>query len=302
MRSLFRRLPGFSALDRLLARRYLGAGGFRERFPRGHYYSPLPDLREIESSHALFTESFPANSGIDLAEERQRTLFRTLAAFDREFDWPRTATEGRRFHLGQTFFCEGDARVLYAMLRHVSPRRVIEVGSGFSSALMLDARERVEQPPELTFIEPYTERLESLLLDSDRSTARIVKRRVQEVPVAEFASLESGDILFIDSSHVSRIGSDVNYLYFEVLPALKPGVIVHVHDVLWPFEYPRKWLLEGRAWNEAYLLRAFLQYNSAFDVMLFNAWLGHAARELAAELMPGFLNNPGGSFWMRKRA
>ena len=97
------------------------------------------------------------------------------------------------------------------------------------------------------------------------------------------------------------MGSDVNYLFFEILPVLEPGVIVHVHDVLWPFEYPRTWVLEGRAWNEAYLLRAFLQYNSTFEVMLFNAWIGQAARDLAAELMPEFLVNPGGSFWMRKR-
>ena len=300
MRSLLRRIPGISALDRLLARRYLGAGGFRERFPRGHYYSPLPDLGEVATSDSLFVGKFPAVSGIDLAEERQLALFRTLAGFDHEFDWTREPGTSRRFHLGQTFFCEGDARVLYAMLRHCSPARVVEVGSGFSSALMLDARERMARSAALTFIEPYPERLNSLLRPADRASARVIERRVQDVPISEFEALEAGDFLFIDSSHVSRIGSDVNYLFFEVLPALEPGVIVHVHDVLWPFEYPRKWLLEGRAWNEAYLLRAFLQYNSAFDVMMFNAWIGHAARELAAEVMPGFLNNPGGSFWMRK--
>ena len=166
---------------------------------------------------------------------------------------------------------------------------------------MLDTRERLPAPLELTFIEPYPARLRSLLRPADADTTRVLEQRVQDVPVDVFQCLRAGDILFIDSSHVSRVGSDVNYLFFEILPVLEPGVIVHVHDVLWPFEYPRTWVLEGRAWNEAYLLRAFLQYNSTFEVMLFNAWIGQAARDLAAELMPEFLVNPGGSFWMRKR-
>ena len=301
MKRLLSRIPGIAVLDRMLSRRYLGAAGVRERYPRGHYYSPLPDLDEVARSDAIFSRDLPAASGIDLAEDNQLALFRLLSAFDPGFDWPRAPSADRRFHLGQTFFCEGDARVLHAMLQQLGPQRIIEVGSGFSSALMLDTRARLRHRPDLTFIEPYPERLHSLLRPADRSSVRILEQRVQDVPIAQFQELDSGDILFIDSSHVSRIGSDVNYLFFQVLPALRRGVVIHVHDILWPFEYPRKWLLEGRSWNEAYLLRAFLQYNSAFEVMLFNAWVGHAARDLAEGLMPGFLINPGGSFWMRKR-
>ena len=93
----------------------------------------------------------------------------------------------------------------------------------------------------------------------------------------------------------------MNYLVFEILPRLKPGVVVHIHDIMWPFEYPKEWLMEGRAWNEAYIVRAFLQYNEAFDIVLFNSYVGHCFRGLLEELMPRFLENTGGSLWLQKR-
>ena len=93
----------------------------------------------------------------------------------------------------------------------------------------------------------------------------------------------------------------MNYLLFQVLPRLRPGVVVHVHDVMWPFEYPREWVLEGRAWNEAYLVRAFLQYNDVFDILLFNSYVGHRERAFLSERMPRFLENTGGSLWLVKR-
>jgi hypothetical protein len=111
----------------------------------------------------------------------------------------------------------------------------------------------------------------------------------------------SNDVLFIDSSHVTKIGSDVNYLFFEILPRLRPGVLVHIHDVMWPFNYPLEWIIEGRSWNKAYIVRAFLQYNEAFDILLFNSYLGHTYRKMLTEQMPKFLENTGGSIWLGKR-
>jgi hypothetical protein len=113
--------------------------------------------------------------------------------------------------------------------------------------------------------------------------------------------LEANDILFIDSSHVSKAGSDVNHLFFTVLPRLKPGVLVHVHDVFYPFEYPLGWLRQGRAWNELYLLRAFLQYNTAFEMLFFNSFLWKHHKEQLAAKLPRMATNPGGSIWLRKR-
>jgi len=106
--------------------------------------------------------------------------------------------------------------------------------------------------------------------------------------------------LFVDSSHVSKIGSDVNRIVFDILPILKPGVLVHFHDVLWPFEYPLQWIMEGKAWNEAYLLRAFLQYNSHFEIVLLNSFVGNVFKEFMEANMPTFLKEPGGSLWLRK--
>jgi len=116
-----------------------------------------------------------------------------------------------------------------------------------------------------------------------------------------FEQLDENDIFFLDSSHVSKTGSDVNYLIFEILPALKPGVLVHIHDILYPFEYPEEWVLkERRSWNESYLLRAFLQYNSAFEIVYWNNFVWHRMHEELGGLMPLCLENEGGSIWLRR--
>jgi predicted O-methyltransferase YrrM len=183
----------------------------------------------------------------------------------------------------------------------MAPKRIIEVGSGHSSALMLDTIEHAEGlDVHTTFIEPFPARLHSVLRDQDRRTSTIIERRVQDVPLATFETLEADDILFIDSSHVSKVGSDLNYLVFDVLPRLAEGVVVHVHDIFWPFEYPLEWIRAGRAWNEIYLLRAFLQYNEAFDVTLFNHYVGEKHAAFFEAHMPLFLENTGGSLWLRK--
>jgi len=116
-----------------------------------------------------------------------------------------------------------------------------------------------------------------------------------------FDALSSNDILFIDSTHVSKTGSDVNRILFDILPRLSRGVFIHFHDVFYPFEYPKEWVYEGRAWNEDYILRAFLEYNDAFEIVLFGTWLAKFERDLLREMMPMTLENPGGSLWLRKR-
>jgi hypothetical protein len=109
-------------------------------------------------------------------------------------------------------------------------------------------------------------------------------------------------VLFIDSSHVSKIGSDVNRLFFDVLPVLAPGVLIHIHDVAGNLEYPRHWLEEGRAWNEQYLLRAFLMYNPAYRIELFSAWLWNQKTEFIREKLPMCARGGGGQLWLRKLA
>jgi predicted O-methyltransferase YrrM len=268
--------------------------------PPGHFYSPLPDPADIERN----TDRFYAPSkddAVNLNAASQRQLLRQLAAYRSEFDWPDQATNGKRFWLKNGFFGHGDAVVLYALLRYLKPSRIVEVGSGFSSALILDTNDRYfNSSLDLTFIDPYPARLQALLTESDRQRTRLIASPVQDVPLDVFLSLSTNDILFIDSSHVSKIGSDVNHLIFSVLPRLKDGVVVHFHDVFYPFEYPLEWLREGRSWNEAYLLRAFLQYNSAFEIILFNSFLWQHDSDFVQSQMPLIGLNPGGSLWLRK--
>src|SRR5262249_30901378 len=154
-----------------------------------------------------------------------------------------------RYYFRNEWFGYADALVLYGMIRYLRPRRVIEVGSGFSSAVMLDTNDlfcggRVA----LTFVEPYPDRLFSLLRGSDRDKHTVIARPVQDVDLSLFQALSDNDILFVDSSHVSKVGSDVNHLIFQILPALADNVVVHFHDIFYPFEYPKDWVYEGRAW------------------------------------------------------
>jgi predicted O-methyltransferase YrrM len=186
------------------------------------------------------------------------------------------------------------------MLRWLRPRRIVEVGSGHSSALMLDTADERAWPIKFLFIEPYPDRLKTLLRTSD-AAHEILPVPVQDVLLSRFDALESGDILFIDSSHVAKVGSDVVWLLEAVLPALHAGVVVHIHDIFWPFEYPEVWLRQGRAWNEAYFVRAFLQFNSAFEILWFTSYLTTCHRERVAAKMPLLLRDHGGSLWLRKR-
>lgn len=271
-------------------------------FPPGHFYSPLPSHEEIAEAFARggFGPPFPA---IDLNEAGQRARLERLADYYAAQPFPEEATAGRRYHLNNPSYGHFDAIMLYCMLREAQPRRVIEVGSGFSSAAMLDLNEHAFGGRiEFTFIDPDMSRLKLLLREDDRARASLIEKRVQDVPLAPFQALAANDVLFIDSSHVSKIGSDVNRLFFDVLPALAPGVLIHVHDVAGNLEYPREWLEEGRAWNEQYLLRAFLMNNPNYRIELFTGWLFNTQHEWFRQRMPLCARGGGGQIWLRKLA
>jgi hypothetical protein len=140
----------------------------------------------------------------------------------------------------------------------------------------------------------------SLLSEEDNRRYVVMTKPVQEVNLEQFGALQKDDILFIDSSHVVKIGSDVSYLIGEVLPCLNSGVVIHFHDIFWPFEYPQEWVLQGTAWNEAYFLRTFLQYNNLFEIEYFNAYIAAVHRSTLKERMPLCLENSGAGIWIRK--
>jgi hypothetical protein len=139
-----------------------------------------------------------------------------------------------------------------------------------------------------------------LLTPADAKQITLLETPLQEVPLSTFEALEANDILFIDSTHVCKTGSDVNRLIFEILPRLQAGVYIHIHDMFYPFEYPKSWVLEGRAWNELYLVRAFLQNNDTFEIAAFNNYLTLMHRDWFQQHMPLCLKNTGGSLWLRK--
>jgi len=202
-------------------------------------------------------------------------------------------------------FGEVDGQVLYCMLRRFKPARMIEVGSGASTRLsaaapLKNASEEPGRPAcDFTAIEPHPS---PDLRAGFPGLTRLIERKVQDVPLETFAELRENDVLFIDSSHVLAIGSDVQYEFLEVIPRLRPGVLIHVHDIFLPAEYPRRWVLDGRFWDEQYLLQAFLAFNDRFEVL----WAGHWMHLNHPEQLRAAFNTydptlaAPGSFWMRR--
>lgn len=273
-----------------------------EAFPPGHFYSALPDLHAVRQNEArLFAPPPRTLPAIDMRESAQLELLAEFAKLYPSIPFQNEPGPGLRYHYLNPAYGHSDAIMLHCMLRHFSPRRLVEVGSGFSSCAALDTLERfLPAGVEATFIDPYPQLLRSLLKPGDEALATVLELPLQDVPTTVFESLRANDILFIDSTHVSKIGSDVNRLLFEIFPLLAPGVVIHLHDIFYPFEYPKEWLYEGRAWNEAYVLRAFLQYNSAFEILLMNSFVAQFHRDFLAQHLPACLQNTGASLWLRK--
>jgi hypothetical protein len=270
-------------------------------YPPGHFYSPVPSRAEVLTHVEALKEKPPKLLDIELNHERQFELLRAFAGFYKDLPFPDYRNGSCRYYYDQTVFCHPDAIFLYTFLRKTAPANIIEVGSGFSSAVILDTVERFfPVRPRITFIEPYTDRLNELLRPADRSTASVVEKKLQDVPLDVFASLQSGDLLFIDSSHVLKCGSDLQYLFFEVIPRLSVGTYVHFHDIFKDFDYPTNWLLQGRYWNEGYFLRAFLANNRAWEIYFFNNYVRTQFEKYLAEKMPLCLKNIGGSLYIRK--
>lgn len=271
-------------------------------YPAGHYYSPIPSQEDIFNNFEYYDTGIADLPDIDLNKEMQYQLLQDYRSFYAEMSFPEKLNPNWRYHFDQNWFGHADAIFLYCFLRQNKPRKIVEVGSGFSSAIILDTLERYSlENTEVTFIEPFPDRLTSVLRDRDMEKVRIMKTKVQEVPREIMTSLNSGDLLFIDSSHVVKCGSDVKYLIFDILPRLTSGVFVHFHDVFFPFEYPSEWLTDGRYWNEDYFLRAFLSFNSEWNVYFFNSYISSAFHEYMREYFPLCLKNNGGSLYLQRK-
>jgi len=246
-----------------------------------HYYEPLPDFRSITSEQINRRRTYP---GIDFRWEQQLAIVGELAKY-------RDELRDIEFDFDNAYFAGFDAAVYYTLIRHLQPQRIIEIGGGYSTQIAAKAL-AANRTGKLVCIEPYPERLNG-------SNAELIQKRVEEIDVEFFLSLKANDILFIDSSHTVKFGSDVCFEFLEILPRLARDVWVHVHDIFFPHDYPAEWLITRRlALNEQYLLEAFLSFNKNFAPQLANYWLCLDHREAAAPVWASA--DRASSFWMKR--
>jgi predicted O-methyltransferase YrrM len=293
-----------ASLLRRIRRRLRALRGTDTAFPAGHFYSPIVDPGTVEPARVWPYR--PDVLGIDFNEASHTRILRNeFPKFIAEFDYPEALEVTpalSSFFRDNTQFTWLDAPTLFVLLRAWKPRRIIEVGSGFSTLLMADVNRRfLGRAVSISCIDPYPP---PFLRHGVDGIDQQVERRVQELPVEHFADLQAGDLLFIDSSHVAKTDSDVNFLFFDVFPRLAAGVLVHLHDIFLPHDYPPDWVLsENRSWNEQYLLRALLMHSSGFEVLFgcSYAFWRYPALVIAALGNPDGAGYGGGSFWMRRR-
>jgi hypothetical protein len=264
------------------------------------FYSPIPELDRLPPG-AFARRS--ALTGLDFDLDRQlRFVEERLAEPIAEFRPPASAELGSDRYVSENpSYGPVDAAVLYGMVRHLRPARVMELGSGHSTLVMAQAalaNAQAGAPVRLEAYDPFA----AVVSDGLPGLTKLHRVPVQDVPLEVFDELGAGDVLFVDTTHTVKIGSDVNFVVLDVLPRLAPGVVVHFHDIFLPYEYPRNWLDDyALYWNEQYLVQAFLSLNREFEVLCAVAALASDRRDrLARALPPGVADIQGGALWIRR--
>ncbi len=271
-----------------------------------HFYVPIPDTSKLDKR--LWSQNSEL-VGIDINEKK---LLDILTHFKTDFyeeykHFPRHKTDiPHEYYVSNGFFEAVDGEILYCMIRHFKPKKIIEVGSGYSTYLsaqtILKNKKESDHDCELIAIEPYPNHV---LLRGFPGLSRLLNKKVQDVPISEFQQLGKNDILFIDSSHVLKIGSDVQYELLDIIPRLKKGVIVCFHDIFMPAEYRKEWIIKYHYfWNEQYLLQAFLAFNESFEVLLASSYLHIKYPHILEKMFPSYNYNRvshwPASFWIRR--
>jgi hypothetical protein len=275
-----------------------------------HFYSPIPDIKDLESRKIW--EKRSELPGIDFRPTEQLALLEQLGHdFGSECEWPLTPTAiPTEFYLKNNSFSYGCASALHTIIRHFKPHYFIEIGSGHSSkiiskALEMNKHDHPSRTSEYIVVDPYPGEMVSTELSL---ISRLVKEKVESVDPKLFEILGENDILFVDSGHTVRTGSDVNFILLEVLPRLRPGVIIHFHDINLPYEYPKVYFTNPQFrmfWTEAYLLQAFLSFNQEFEILLAMNYIqtDHMSDYCRAfprfRLADNWANS--GSFWIQRK-
>jgi hypothetical protein len=255
-----------------------------------NFYSPLPDRSQLPDEQLR-----SQLDGIDFDADRQLTYLRdTLAPFLGGLQIPDRAKKDQ-LHLRNGFYESGDAEVLYATVRARRPKRVLELGSGYSTMIIARAladagggEHTVYDPFAGTYLDPI---------------ATVIRRSAAELPGAEWRRLGPGDVLFVDTSHAVKMGGEVNHIVLDVLPSLAPGVAVHFHDVFLPWDYPHAFVTELKVyWAEQYLLQAFLAMNPGYRILLALHAIGRLYPQDFAALIPSVARGAAPcAIWIERR-
>ncbi len=296
------------ALERELREFRSDAEMRRERLwaPPGHVYSPItdPNDRYLRQTDIRNLNALNDRADLLIDEPAQLRLLEWLGEHGGRFPFQNGPLADWRYYTGNGHFGHADAALLFSMLIEYKPSRLIEIGCGFSSLLVMDVNDCfLGHSLDASFFDPRPDAILALLRPLDPYREQVHARRSQEIPTEVFAQLGRGDILSLETSHVAKTGSDVCDIVFRILPSLAPGVLVQVHDIYHPFEYPESWVVEdNRSWNEAYFLRAFLQYNGSFRVLFFDSLMTRKYPDRMSAAFPGLEDTPASSLWLEKIA
>lgn len=268
-----------------------------------HYYEPIPYTRELKDGLWDILSELP---GIDMNEQRQVELLSVFSSkYSNEYNLlPLEKTpRNYEYYVNNKSFGSVDGEILYGMIRHFKPQKIYEIGSGYSTMLsaqaLLENEEENRHKTELIAIDPFPN---NVIKKSFSGLSKLEIRKVQDVDLAVFKTLNENDILLIDSSHVLKTGSDVQYEYLELLPRLNNGVIIHCHDIFLPAEYLRKWVMKDNYfWTEQYLLQAFLAFNNTFQVLWAASYMHLKHSDLLQKAFNSYSEKEWpSSFWLKK--
>ena len=279
---------------------------YKQKFIKDHYfspencYSPLVVGKELEDrKHIIWPDKHENTlADIELNEEIQK---KSLSIIEKKY------SEGvafcnnlsnKKFTFNNPYFSIADGIILYALLSHIKPKKIIEIGAGYSTCFIQEIKNSIfENSFDYQVIEPNTDVYNSLVKNVTDIT--LYEQTVQSIPLDVFKTLETGDILYLDTSHIVKTGSEVNHILFNILPVLNKGVIIHFDDVYYPFEYNKELIDKGYSWNENYFLRAFLMNNNKYRIMLFTDYLNKCHSGLFKNI-PSLKLNHTADLWLKK--
>lgn len=269
-----------------------------------HYYEPVPNYESVSLEYFQTKQMFP---GFEIDVGTVTASLHKISSYAGECKWPENKSAGTFYFSQNGSFGFSSATILHSTIRSFKSKRVIEVGSGYSSLIILEALKRnyPQGDCKLTCIEPYPEGWLEEVVVRHPCIMDLCTEKVETVNERVFLTLKENDIFFIDSSHVSKLNSDVNYLYLRILPRLTKGTLIHIHDIYIPYEYPQEHFYGKQKffWNEQYFLQAFLTNNRDFEILMPGYFVQRDMNKDFQTAFPQYdplKHRPTSSFWLRK--